>query len=285
MRRALLSMYRKIYPLLEGSGLLKFYPRKLLPIGSFLKSRAIEVAGHKMCVDPKDTLRILRKGLYEPAETALVEREVGQGDIVLDIGANIGYFSLLFARLVGREGRVFAFEPDPGNFSLLKKNVGMNKYDNVTLLRAAVSDANGTTKLYLHECNTMHTIHALGEGRDWVDVDTVRLDDFSHDGYDRRVDFVKMDIEGAEGLAIRGMLSLLQSNVGIKVLTEFNPFALRGFGVEAQEFLELFLNLGFGINRIDEQGVAEPVDVPALLAMYDPLSEWAYTNLFCARPS
>ena len=69
-----------------------------------------------------------RRGSYEPLETETVKREIKKGNVVSDIGANIGYFASIVAKLVGEEGKVFAFEPDPGNFALLERNVQTNGY-------------------------------------------------------------------------------------------------------------------------------------------------------------
>ena len=79
----------------------------------------------------------------------MIKQEVKEGNNVIDIGANIGYFTLLFAKLVGPNGKVFAFEPDPTNFSILKKNIEENNYDNVILSQKAISDKTETTKLFL----------------------------------------------------------------------------------------------------------------------------------------
>src|SRR5207253_6545315 len=115
------------------------------------------------------------EGVWEPLETYLVERRVREGDVVLDIGANIGYYTLVFAELVGDSGRVFAFEPEPANFALLSENTGLNGRANVTLVNAAVADAGGRLPLYLAGENKgdHRLFDSPGESRDSVAVEVV----------------------------------------------------------------------------------------------------------------
>lgn len=131
MRKILLSLYKAMVKILSGHGIGKFYPIKIA--NAFLirrlKSNVAMVMGHKMFLDCKDSLNLsINNGIYEEFETNIVKEEIKKGDIVLEIGANIGYYTLIFAKLVGEKGKVFAFEPDPTNFALLKKNIEINGY-------------------------------------------------------------------------------------------------------------------------------------------------------------
>ena len=115
MQKAPLLIYRQIVKLFKGSRLQRFYAVRAL--NSFLTSRLephfVEFDGFSMFVDPMDILGILKnKGVYELCETNLIKKEVKQGDVVVDIGANIGYYALIFSNLVGANGKVYAFEPD-----------------------------------------------------------------------------------------------------------------------------------------------------------------------------
>jgi len=92
--------------------------------------KIVNVLGHKMYLDDLDTLHLAINGIWEPLETNLIKNKIKEGDIVLNIGANIGYYTLLIARLVGSNGKVFAFEPDLNNFKILKKNIEINNYKN-----------------------------------------------------------------------------------------------------------------------------------------------------------
>src|SRR5437870_2877368 len=102
---------------------------------------------------------------YEPFETQWIQYLVRPGDVVLDIGAHIGYYTTLLSQLVGVHGKVVAFEPDPTNFTLLQQNVARIACTNVTLYNLALSDRNGTVALYLSADNA-------GDHRIWRPLET-----------------------------------------------------------------------------------------------------------------
>ena len=132
----LLSIYKKINKKFGEPKILKKIPF-LAPVDKFIRDSSIpkfvHIDGNKIFLDSKDTLHLSTKKIYEELGTEIVKKEVKEGDIVIDIGANIGYFTLLFAKLVGPAGKVYSFEPEPSNFSILKKNVKVNEYRNVIL--------------------------------------------------------------------------------------------------------------------------------------------------------
>src|ERR1700674_193031 len=138
-----LGAYRLSYKVLVGRRIVhsrvarKVHALILSRLESGRPSGSVQIQGHTMFLDRNDSLQLYATGIYEPIETEIVKREVRSGEVVLDIGAHIGYYTLLFARLVGESGRVFAFEPDPANFAILSSNVAVNAYENVTLIRSA----------------------------------------------------------------------------------------------------------------------------------------------------
>lgn len=243
----------------------------------------VVVDGHNMFLDDKDSMNLKANGIFEEFETELVQREIQRGDVVLDLGANIGYYTLMFARLVGEEGKVYAFEPDPTNFALLKKNMRANGYTNVELVQKAVSDTNGKLKLYLSEENRGdHRIYDSHDGRKFVEVESVRLDNYFW-GYGREINFIKMDIQGAEGGAVLGMADLLKKHRGLKIISEFWPIGLKRSGVEPIGYLQLLLKHGFTLFNLN--GVKrkiEPVVLEELLKVYIPEKE-NFTNLWGVR--
>lgn len=285
--KVLVPLLRKTVKYLSGFGLRKFYPVRV--IYNFSVSRAknpnepIEVQGHKMFLDSTDSLELLTREVYHPLLTDLVKKEVKEGDVVLDIGAHIGYFTLIFAKLVGKKGKVFAFEPEPNNFELLRKNVETNGYKNVVLVQRAVSNKNEKNKLYLSkDCSGMHKIKNSGHSRYFIQMKTIKLDDYFKN-YDGNIDFIKMDIEGAEAWALEGMSLLLARSKKVKIITEFYPLAFKEFNIKSKEFLNFFIKHGFKFYDLNEEkGKIEPIKISELVKIYT-LEKKNSTNLLCLR--
>lgn len=287
----LLFMYRLAYRVFSGHGLSKFYLVKVIDrfISSHFKTDFAKVQGHKMFLDPNDSLGLSIYGVYawESFMTKLVKEIIKKGDIVLDLGANIGYYTLIFAKLVGNDGQVIAFEPSPDNFALLKKNIEINGYKNVILEQKAISNKTERTRLYLSEPprHTIHnsTIYNLHKDHKSIKIESIRLDNYFKT-YNKKVNFVKMDIEGAEYVAIQGMSNLLKENKNVKIVTEFNPFVLKEFGVEPVEYLKLLLAHGFKLYNINDEKkkLFDVVNISELLKIYTP-EKRNFTNLLCVR--
>ncbi|HEX8361339.1 MAG TPA: FkbM family methyltransferase [Longimicrobium sp.] len=148
-------------------------------------------------------LRILG-GSYEPEQTRLFERHVRPGDTVLDVGAHVGYYTVLSAVLAGQRGAVWAFEPNPTNARFLRRHAEINGLRQVTVTEAAVSDANGTARFGFGRGSG--TGHLAAEGD--VEVRTVRLDDFCAE-HGIAPAAIKIDVEGAEGAVLNGAREVL----------------------------------------------------------------------------
>lgn len=261
----------------------------VISIGRKIRSRektnVVDIEGRKMFLHGNDGLALSLFKVYEPEQTELVKKNVKKGDIVLDIGANIGYYTLLFAQLVGPHGRVYAFEPDPSNFDLLKKSIELNGYQNVTLIQKAVSNKSGKIKLYLGDGNrAINRIYDAGmnDARQSVEVDIVNLDNYFQD-YTGKIDFVKIDVEGSEGGVLEGMPLILQKSKRLKIMTEFDPFLMKKFGSEPYEYIQLLLNAGFKVYDIlSKKGKMIPITSSELFQNVTP-KEGDYTYLFCTK--
>jgi FkbM family methyltransferase len=243
----------------------------------------VVIDGLRIHLDPNDSLGVGVTGAYDPFELEIYRAILREGDSVIDVGANIGYFTTQFARLVGPRGRVFAFEPEPSNFALLQENLRLNALHNVVAENAAVSDTNGTAKLYLAPGDS--TDHRLVAPNDWtpVRVKVVSLDDYF--GQDTAgVRLVKMDIQGSEGKAIRGMARVLRSTPSIVLVTEFCPHLLSLSGTDPILFLSFIRELGFEILNLNERSKSiESASISELLEKYGSKRDY-YTNLLCATP-
>ncbi|VTR91658.1 Methyltransferase, FkbM family OS=Singulisphaera acidiphila (strain ATCC BAA-1392 / DSM 18658 / VKM B-2454 / MOB10) GN=Sinac_2265 PE=4 SV=1: Methyltransf_21 [Gemmata massiliana] len=225
-----------------------------------------------------------RFGVYEPVLTELVLNEVRPGDVALDLGAHIGYYTLLLARLVGTGGRVVALEPDPDNYALLRRNVQANGFAQVTLFPGAAGDRPGRCGLHRSTDNAGdHRLHPADEARAVVDVDVVRVDWLFRDRA-HGVDFVKMDVQGSEGAALEGMTGLLERSPRVKLLLEFWPLGLERSGYGAARLLDRLQALGFRVYEVDEvQGALRKADPHQLLARYPATEPAGFVNLWCVK--
>lgn len=245
--------------------------------------------GYMLYLNPKDVIsggvcdELRRGNIWEPFETAVITKRVRPGDVVLDVGANIGYYTLLLSKLVGPTGHVFAFEPDPENFAFLTRNVAANKSANVTLVQKAVSNHTGPLQLYLDEENKGdHRTYDSHDGRTFITIEGVRLDDYFHDRTGP-IDFIKMDIQGAEAAAVSGMEAVLTRNARITLLSEFWPVGLQRFGIDPGKYLDLLKSHGFTIYRMDEKRKDLKLANPSRLLRTYRVDNEKYTNLLCVR--
>lgn len=284
-RKLSLAIYHIISKPFKGHGFAQNPAIKLVRnrFLSYAKQNVIELDGHRILLDPHDSLGLSKHRVFEPFETEIIKREIKPGDVVVDIGANIGYYTLIFARLVGPEGKVYAFEPDPANFELLRANVAANGYENVVLEQKAVSDRLGETKLHLSPGNMGdHRLYDSKDGRRAILVEVVKLDDYFKCSKPE-IDFIKMDIQGSEPGAFSGMFSIVQNNANLKLATEFWPAGLQTFGVNAEAYLEMLVNSGFYLHEIDEPGKKlERLDASAILERF-PTESQKHTNLLLAK--
>jgi FkbM family methyltransferase len=242
----------------------------------------VDVLGSKMHVDPRDTeiaASLIRWGLYDKSETILFRQLIKKGMVVIDIGANIGYFTLLAARLVGEEGKVFAFEPEPRNFSLLSKNVEANGCNNVIAIQKAVLNKPGKMKLFLEERNLGgHSLSkaSVSNPAGSVTVEVTSLDEFFQ-SKDFRADVVKMDAEGSEMGILQGMTNLMNQNGDLKIITEFSPALLRASGFSPIGFLNKLSEYGFTLYEIRQP--IKPIDISQVPA----ISGGGARDLLCVR--
>jgi FkbM family methyltransferase len=214
----------------------------------------------------------LRSGVYEPHLTRVFERYCRPGMTVLDVGANLGYYSLLASRLVGSSGRVIALEPNSENCRLLLSSLRLNAITNVELLPVAADVASGWAYYSTH----VGSNGGLIDGDDLlahpgVVVPTFRLDDL----VSSRVDFLKMDVEGAEGRVVRGATRVIERDRPI-VTTELKDEMLtRVSQMSVREYLGYFESIGYRPTLLDKaDGAEKPYpSVDAMVAEWSDLDE------------
>ncbi|AJM91249.1 FkbM family methyltransferase [Nitrosopumilus piranensis] len=207
--------------------------------------------------------------LYEPGTTNFLKKILKKGMNVINIGANIGYFTLLAARQIGPEGKVFAFEPFPKTVELLKKNIDSNGFQNVQIITLAVSDRKENSFLALKSDSGHNFVTPAPPNEyDYLEIITTTIDDYFDES--AQIDFIIMDAEGYESRIFDGMKKSLEKNAPIQILTEYNPHTLKIAGTSGSEFLEKLEKLDFNIQIIDADGMPKTYIKNELLKMKFP---------------
>jgi len=213
---------------------------------------------------------LYKQGVHEPEVTRFLREDVQfrAGDVVVDVGANLGWYSLLLDRILPEGAEVYAFEPDPANFALLTENLRLNGARKVTPVNMALADREGVQKLYRYAAKNLgrHSLLPIQDG-ETVEVRTTTLDAFwrSRGLAGRRPRLLKIDVEGFEYAALRGAEGVLKDCP--IVLSEFEPELMRKGGIAPAKYLDLLRSLGLRPRRIDDDGLHE-VD-PESLAVGD----------------
>jgi FkbM family methyltransferase len=214
---------------------------------------------------------------YEWQSLAWVRRIIRPGMTVVDLGAHVGYYSRLLSKIVGPKGKVFAFEPNLENLELLRRNLAAARCSNVEILPYAVSNRSGRSKLFISPGHSNHSLMpSFTAAEQEIEVETVSLDAFLQQRGIPSVDFIKIDIEGSETLALSGMKETIRRSSQICALIEFNPLALRASGTTPARFLDLLRELELEASAIlDDAGLGPLPDISKIDM---------YTNLLCRKP-
>ena len=191
-------------------------------------------------------------GVWEPAEASFLRARLKPGMTLLDIGANVGYFSILGAGIVGPSGTVVAIEPEPVNYALLCANIWNARVGNVEPIRAAASSFSGPLSLSVSNDNCGdHRSFLERPGERVLAVPGVRVDEVLE--ADTRVDLVKIDIQGADHRAVIGMEGVLARWKPV-LLLEFWPLGIDELGDRPIDVLSDYRSLGFSVSLIAQPG-------------------------------
>ena len=255
--KILFNLYQIGKNLLSGRGLTKYsFIRKVKHYSlSNLQTDYAEVFGNKLFLSKKGlALSISHYGTYEELESKIMEEKIEMGNIVVDVGANIGLHTLNMAKIVGNTGQVFAFEPDPSNFEILKKNVKINNYKNIILEQKAVGDKHGRTTLYQSDHPGKHRIFPQTEqAKSQVQVELTNLDNYFDSDMIDKINFIKIDVEGLEFSVLKGMKNILKNSKKIKILFEFMPENTMEVGFTPIELLNYLTSNNFKLYCMDDK--------------------------------
>ena len=228
-------------------------------------------------------------GIYKPMyysfkkkqdafEIELLQKHISKNDVVLDIGANIGFYAELLSKITGDKGMIHCFEPDKKNFSYLKRACGGLK--NVVLNNKAVGSKTETLKIYTSKnLNVDHRTYKPEEFDEEIEIPAVSIDDYL--AQSKKVDFIKMDIQGFELEAAKGMLNTFETNPGVKIISEFWPYGLRKAGSSLTTYFNFLREKGFRCYLLEKNSLLE-LSLEKVKSL-EPLGEEHYFNIFASR--
>jgi FkbM family methyltransferase len=249
-----------------------------------------QIGPYQVVLDVRDVIQQqVFFGIYDPWESQLVQKLLCPGDIFLDIGANIGYYSMLASLKVGDNGQVIAFEPVPELQKKINETIRGNQITNILVTPYAVGKSHGELSLYLYEGTAEGQSQSnLGSASivpsssrpKMLTVPLINLDEFldaaSRGGgfYRQRIRLIKMDIEGAELDALQGATQLLNNTNAPDLIVEINPYLLRRQGLESQALTQLLNEHGYRMYTISRRRLKP-------LALERPIVNT--TNIYCTK--
>jgi FkbM family methyltransferase len=251
------------------------------PLGTIQRIRTGYLKGFKIRLS-KNSLWSPVFGRWEPDSQRLFTQLVRKGNVVYDLGANNGLHSLLFAKLTGEQGIVFAFEPLKSNCEEINENAALNNIKNIEIVNVAVSNSNGETVFHLGEHDKQGSLVGIGSetGKD-IQVKTITLDSFISSGKPSP-DFIKIDIEGAEGSALHGFVNHINEkkpHIFIELHTPEQDRVVGDFLMHHQ-YVAYRLTDGSTENELNIQGLKKIKD----LSKTHPHPDGIWGNILAVHP-
>jgi len=223
------------------------------------------------------------KNKQDDFEISLLRKYIKKGETVIDIGANIGYYAAMLSNCVGENGIVHCFEPDATNFNHLEKVT--KHYKNIVINNKAVGSQTEKIKIYTSkELNVDHRTYQPEEYDKVIEIDAVSIDDYllgAKPAGARKVDFIKIDIQGFEMQAIKGMTNTLSNNQNIKVISEFWPYGLSKAGSSVTEYYNFLRSLNFNCYLLDNDSLS--LLTIEKVKTLEGLDKKHYFNIFATR--
>ena len=222
-------------------------------------------------------------GIFEPDSILLFQSLLRPDMVVVDLGAHLGYYSLVAAKEIGDKGKVYAFEPQPQNCDMLRKSIHANGYDNtIIVVQKAVSDKSGSFPLYLTEQGDWGATMSRSTGKQSISIEATTLDEFFDSQGWPAVQIIKMDVEGAEKAALEGMKELVKRNPTLKLIIEFSPAQQAASGTSNEEFFNALTTLGFQ-KFWSIQKDLKPINIPNDIPRQCQWAADGFINVLCER--
>lgn len=293
--RIALPIYKKILKKLshgKGYGKKKSVRNILKFFDMLFYSREVEVHGHRMYLPRKGFAEYSTLGIYGELDTLTVEKILQPGDYVLDIGAAIGYYTLILARAVKKNGLVIAFEPKEERCKILTKNLQINQYKNVKLENKAILPKGINSKFFsrpdgkaglrfLTDPEKKYDYLETFTFTNPVQVSSVDLDEYlTNLGILEKVSFMKIDVDGPELLVLQSAKSLLKNN-NLKIFLEWDQESAKWSSCDPVAIIDLLLENNFKIFYPDyKKGKFFPINKNELLAIIKPEDT---INILCVK--
>jgi len=234
------------------------------------------VGGAVMELDTADFLQreLYILGDYEPLVRREIEKRLKPGDTFLDIGANVGFYSLVAAKVVGSRGKVYAFEPAPKTRALLENNLRLNRAKNVTAIPVALSEGAGEGELFLDAKNNSGaaSLRRSPNGGNAISVTLDTYDHFAAANALPKPALIKIDVEGAEVRVLKGMVDLLSRPGRPPVILEVSEWSLEAMGSSKDELFKLMISHGYKAKLVSRP-VISIFSGPSIYFQYDVLFE------------
>jgi len=243
----------------------------------------VQVEGATIVLNPRDPVvsGALTFGQYEKPETKFFCAVCKPGMTFLDVGANIGYYTALAIGRIG-DGKIVAFEPDPENFTFLEKTAAANHSRDLVCLQKAVGSEKGIATLYASTTNRGdNRLYANDLSDRSVQVEVNTVDAMLGELGIEAADLIKIDIQGFEGQALRGMEGTIRNSKRLTILMEFWPFGLESAGTNPEKFLAWLEQLDLRLFELTENARLIPLlDKANLISRYQGRK---YTNIVAFR--
>jgi len=239
---------------------------------TFIKSIIVSTEEGSFALDYRDKLiarNIILTGNWEKAETALIKEIVRAGDLVIDVGANIGWYTAILSNLVGSKGRVISFEPEPNNFQALQTNIYLNNLKNVTAYQTALLDSNGIVNFELSNENfgdhrvrlkdaVINETEIYDESsRQLISVTASTLDEIINTELKdileehQHIRLIKIDCQGSEIAILKGAQKALSKTDYL--ISEYWPYGIRKLGFDPVDFFSIIQDDFTSFSRITEE--------------------------------
>jgi FkbM family methyltransferase len=254
----------------------------------------VSIEGCVLYLNPTDPVLspAVAFGVYEPYEQKVFKEFCKPGATVVDVGANVGLYTLIAASAVGSSGQVIAIEPHRQSFQFLQQTISKNQFHHVVAFNVAAGDSRRQITLFTTDENKADSrIYGDGISRQEITTDMVDLDSLLDQNGIENVQLIKMDIQGAEALAVRGMKKTIARNPDLTIFTEFWPWGIQEAGGSPIEFLYGLQEAGFNLHAIDEdkEQLLKIADIKELVAQHDHRQypgidlRRSHANLICKR--